>query len=257
VKVLAIGDVIGRPGRLALARFIPRVRKEYGVDIVIANGENSAGGIGITPSGLEELRATGVDVVTSGNHVWRHRDIVPYLEDVHYPIVRPLNYPPAAPGKGSCVYGGLLVVNLIGRTFMSSYDCPFRAMDALLESVPDDVRAVLVDFHAEATSEKLALGRYLDGRVAAVVGTHTHVGTIDASVLPGGTAYVTDIGMAGPVESVIGDEYEGVIRRFLTMIPERIEVAKRGPVGVDAVLVEIDDATGLATAIERLREVVP
>lgn len=256
MRVLAVGDVIGRPGRLALARFVPRAREEHAVDIVIANGENIAGGIGITPAGLEELRATGVDVVTSGNHIWRHRDIVPFLEDVDYPIIRPLNYPPAAPGKGWCLYGGLLVVNLIGRTFMSSYDCPFRAMDALLENVPDGVKAVFVDFHAEATSEKLALGRYLDGRVAAVVGTHTHVGTIDARVLPGGTAYVTDIGMAGPTESVIGDEPEGVIRRFLTMIPERIEVAK-GAVSVDAMLVTIDDATGLATGIARLRQVVP
>jgi len=255
VRVLAIGDVIGRPGRLALARFVPRVREEHGVDIVIANGENLAGGIGITPSGLEELRATGVDVVTSGNHVWRHKDIIPYLDDADLPIVRPLNYPPAAPGKGWCLYDGLLVVNLIGRVFMSSYDCPFRAMDALLDDLPEAARAVFVDFHAEATSEKLALGRYLDGRVAAVAGTHTHVGTTDARVLPKGTAYVTDIGMAGPVESVIGDEPDGVIRRFLTLIPARIEVAK-GPVGVDAVLVDIDDTTGRATAISRLRDIL-
>ena len=255
MRVLAIGDVIGRPGRLALARFVPRVREEHGVDIVIANGENLAGGIGITPSGLEELRATGVDVVTSGNHVWRHKDIIPYLDDADLPIVRPLNYPPAAPGKGWCLYDGLLVVNLIGRVFMSSYDCPFRAMDALLDDLPEAARAVFVDFHAEATSEKLALGRYLDGRVAAVAGTHTHVGTTDARVLPKGTAYVTDIGMAGPVESVIGDEPDGVIRRFLTLIPARIEVAK-GPVGVDAVLVDIDDTTGRATAISRLRDIL-
>jgi len=255
VKVLAIGDVIGRPGRRALARLVPRLREEHGLDIVIANGENLAGGIGITAAGLEELRATGVDVVTSGNHVLRHKDVIPYLEDIECPIVRPLNYPPAAPGKGWCLFGGLLVVNLIGRVFMSSYDCPFRAMDALLEQLPNGARAVFVDFHAEATSEKIALGRYLDGRVAAVVGTHTHVGTTDACILPGGTAYVTDVGMAGPVESVIGDEPEGVIRRFLTMIPERLEVAK-GRVGVDAMLVTIDDANGLATDIVRIREVV-
>lgn len=255
MRVLAVGDVIGRPGRLALVRLVPRWRDEYGVDVVIANGENTAGGIGITPGALEDLRASGVDVVTSGNHVWRHKDIVPYLEDVDYPVVRPLNYPPAVPGKGSYLCRGLLVVNLIGRVFMSDYDCPFRAMDALLEQPPAGTKAVLVDFHAEATSEKIAMGRYLDGRVAAVVGTHTHVGTIDTRVLPGGTAYVTDIGMAGPVESVIGGTPGSVIRRFLTMIPERLEVAK-GPVAVDAVLITIDDMSGLATSITRLGEVV-
>lgn len=255
MKVLAIGDVIGRPGRLALARVLPRLRDQHGIDVVIANGENIAGGIGITPAALEELRGTGVDVVTSGNHVWRHKDIIPYLDDADYPVVRPLNYPPAVAGKGWCLHCGLVVVNLIGRVFMSSYDCPFRAMDALLEELPEGARAIFVDFHAEATSEKIAMGRYLDGRVSAVVGTHTHVGTTDARILPRGTAYVTDIGMAGPVESVIGDEPEGVIRRFLTMIPRRLEVAK-GPVGVDAVLVTIDDATGRGTDIVRIREVV-
>ncbi len=255
MRVLAIGDVIGRPGRLALARLVPRLRDEYAVDVVVANGENIAGGIGITPGALEDLRATGVDVVTSGNHVWRHKDVIPYLEDPYYPVVRPLNYPPAVPGKGSYLYSGLLVVNLIGRVFMSSYDCPFRAVDALLDQPPAGTKAVLVDFHAEATSEKIAMGRYLDGRVAAVVGTHTHVGTIDARVLPRGTAYVTDIGMAGPVESVIGDTPGSVIRRFLTMIPERLEVAK-GPVAVDAVLITIDDVSGLATDITRLSEVM-
>ncbi len=255
MRVLAIGDVIGRSGRLALARLVPRLRDEYAVDVVIANGENIAGGIGITPGALEDLRATGVDVVTSGNHVWRHKDVLPYLDDPHYPVVRPLNYPPAVPGKGSYLYNGLLVVNLIGRVFMSNYDCPFRAIDALLEQPPEGTKAVFVDFHAEATSEKIAMGRYLDGRVAAVVGTHTHVGTIDTRVLSGGTAYVTDVGMAGPMESVIGGTPSSVIRRFLTMIPERLEVAK-GPVAVDAVLITIDDVSGLATSITRLSEVM-
>lgn len=254
MKVLAIGDVIGRPGRRALAQVVPRLRKEYSIDVVVANGENLAGGLGITADTLAELHATGVDVVTSGNHVWHHKEIVAYLEDDR-PVIRPLNYPPAAPGRGFYLIDGLLVVNLIGRTFMASYDCPFRTMDALLSEPPAGTRAVLVDFHAEATSEKVALGRYLDGRVAAMFGTHTHVATIDSRILPGGTAYVTDIGMAGPVDSVIGDDIQMVIQRFLTQIPERLSVAK-GPVEFNAVLVTIDQGSGKATELTRIREVV-
>ncbi|TFH36040.1 MAG: TIGR00282 family metallophosphoesterase [Dehalococcoidia bacterium] len=254
MRVLGIGDVIGKPGRRALAAVLPKVRQQYAIDIVVANGENLAGGLGITISTLVELYATGVDVVTSGNHVWHHREILDWLEDDH-PLVRPLNYPPAAPGRGYHLLGGLLVVNLIGRTFMAGYDCPFRTMDDLLSHVPEGTRAIVVDFHAEATSEKVALGRYLDGRVSAVLGTHTHVGTIDARVLPGGTAYVTDIGMVGPRDSVIGDDTHSVIQRFLTQIPSRLSVGK-GPVEVNATLVSIDDNTGLAVGIERLQYLV-
>jgi len=237
-----------------VSELLPGLRRDHAVDVVIANGENIAGGLGVTRSTLGELCAAGVDVVTSGNHIWHHSEIVDYLADDH-PLVRPLNYPPAAPGRGYHLFGGLLVVNLIGRTFMASYDCPFRAMDALLASPPEGTRAVVVDFHAEATSEKLALGHYLDGRVAAVLGTHTHVGTIDARILPRGTAHVTDIGMVGPVDSVIGVEPAEVIQRFLTQIPGRLTVGK-GPVAFDAILVSIDDATGLATDIQRLRQIV-
>jgi metallophosphoesterase (TIGR00282 family) len=254
LKVLAIGDVVGRPGRQALAQVLPRLRHEHSIDLVVANGENLAGGVGITPDTFAELCATGVDVVTSGNHVWHHRDIVSYLEGDH-PIIRPLNYPPAAPGRGFYLIDGLLVVNLIGRTFMASYDCPFRTMDALLSDLPAGTRAILIDFHAEATSEKVALGRYLDGRVAAVLGTHTHVATIDSRVLPGGTAYVTDIGMVGPLDSVIGDDIQTVIQRFLSQIPERLSVAE-GPVEFNAVLVTIDRRSGHATELTRIREVV-
>jgi metallophosphoesterase (TIGR00282 family) len=233
---------------------LPGLRRDHAVDVVIANGENVAGGLGVTRSTLSELWAAGVDVVTSGNHIWHHSEIVDYLADDH-PLVRPLNYPPAAPGRGYHLHGGVLVVNLIGRTFMASYDCPFRAMDTLLASPPDGTRAVVVDFHAEATSEKLALGYYLDGRVAAVLGTHTHVGTVDARILPRGTAHVTDIGMVGPVDSVIGVEPAEVIQRFLTQIPGRLSVGK-GPVAFDAILVSIDEATGLAVDIQRLRHTV-
>jgi len=254
VKVLAIGDVIGKPGRRALASVLPRIRQQHAVDYVVVNGENLAGGLGATQSTLQEVYAAGADVVTSGNHVWHHKEIYAALENEE-PIVRPLNYPPAAPGKGFSLIGGLLVVNLIGRTFMSNYDCPFRTMDALLSDLPEGTNAIVVDFHAEATSEKVALGRYLDGRVAAVLGTHTHVGTIDSRILPRGTAYVTDIGMTGPIESVIGDDIHMVIERFLTQIPERLSVGK-GPVEFNGMVVTIDDDSGMATDLLRVRETV-
>ena len=254
MKVLVIGDVIGKPGRVALSHLLPRLRDQHAIDIIVANGENIAGGLGVTIKTLSELLTAGVDVVTSGNHIWHHREIVPHLKDGR-PLIRPLNYPPAAPGRGTHIIGGLLVVNLIGRTFMAPYDCPFRAMDALLADPPADVKAILVDFHAEATSEKVALGRYLDGRVAAVFGTHTHVGTIDSRILPGGTAYVTDIGMAGPIDSIIGDDPEMVLARFLTLIPGRLSVGK-GPVEFNAMLVTIDEETGLATDLVRIQETV-
>jgi 2',3'-cyclic-nucleotide 2'-phosphodiesterase len=254
VKILCIGDVIGKPGRQALAALLPELRKQHSIDFIVANGENLAGGLGITITTLTELFSTGVDVVTSGNHVWHHREIIDWLEDEHA-LIRPLNYPPAAPGRGYHLLVGLLVVNLIGRTFMAAYDCPFRAMDALLDDVPEGTRVIVVDFHAEATSEKVALGRYLDGRVAAVLGTHTHVGTIDLRVLPRGTAYVSDIGMVGPRDSVIGDDTHAVIQRFLTQIPSRLSVGK-GPVEFNAILVSVDDTTGLAVGIERLQRVV-
>lgn len=254
MRILGIGDVIGKPGRRALAAVLPELRHDYHIDVIVANGENIAGGLGVTMSTLAELYEAGVDVVTSGNHVWHHREILSMLED-DQPIVRPLNYPPAAPGRGWSLRDGLLVVNLIGRTFMASYDCPFRCMDALLADPPEGTRAILIDFHAEATSEKVALGRYLDGRVAAVLGTHTHVGTIDARVLPRGTAYVSDIGMTGPIDSVIGDAPESVIRRFLTMIPGRLSVGK-GPVEFNGILVSVDMNTGASTEIERVQRIV-
>lgn len=250
MRILAIGDIIGRPGRSTVCRMLPGLRRTLGADLVIANGENLAGGIGLTPATADELLAAGVDVITSGNHVWAHREIIPYL-DSEAPVLRPLNYPAGVPGRGSLVAGGALVVSLIGRTFMDNYDSPFQAMDRLLEGPEKRPPVVIVDFHAEATSEKVAMGRYLDGRVSAVLGTHTHVGTIDARVLPNGTAYVTDIGMAGPTDSVIGDNADSVLERFLTILPHRFSIGK-GPVVVNAVLVEVDDATGRALSIERI-----
>ncbi|MBN1862229.1 MAG: TIGR00282 family metallophosphoesterase [Dehalococcoidales bacterium] len=252
--ILVIGDVIGRPGRQALAKLLPGIVEQYGVDLVVANAENIAGGIGVTLATAQELLEAGVDVLTSGNHVWAEREIIPHL-DGELPIIRPLNYPPGVPGRGYLTVGPVMVVNLIGRTFMGSFDCPFRTMDRLLGGLESKPPVIIVDFHAEATSEKVALGRYLDGRVSAVLGTHTHVGTIDTRLLPQGTAYVTDIGMTGPIDSVIGDDIEAVTSRFLTMIPHRLAVGK-GRVELNAVLVEVDEASGRALGIERVsREV--
>jgi metallophosphoesterase (TIGR00282 family) len=254
VLVLVIGDVIGRPGRRAVARLMPGIIEKYGVDLVVANAENIAGGIGVTIATAQELLDAGVNVLTSGNHVWAEKEIIPHL-DSDLPLLRPLNYPPGVPGRGYLVVGQTMVVNLIGRTFMGNFDCPFRAMDRLLGELETQPPVIIVDFHAEATSEKVALGRYLDGRVSAVLGTHTHVGTTDAQLLPRGTAYVTDIGMTGPIDSIIGDDIEAVTRRFLTMIPHRLSVGK-GKVVLNAVLLEVDEASGRALSIERIaREV--
>ncbi|MBF8267408.1 MAG: hypothetical protein HW388_916 [Dehalococcoidia bacterium] len=254
MRVLMVGDVIGRPGRRAVKALLPGLREEHGIDLVVANGENAAAGFGLTIEVAQELFDSGVDVISSGNHIWDQKEIIPYLdEDV--PILRPLNYPPAAPGKGYAMVGGALVVSLIGRVFVGTCDCPFRAMDALLDSPSWDTRVILVDFHAEATSEKMAMGWYLDGRVSAVMGTHTHVGTVDTRVLPRGTAYVTDLGMVGPRDSVIGTTIEDVLERFLTQTPKRLTVAD-GPVTFNSVMVEIDESTGKATSITRVdREV--
>jgi len=220
----------------------------------MANGENAAGGIGLTPATAEELFDAGVDVITSGNHIWKHKEIIPYL-DSERPVLRPLNYPPGVPGKGYIINRQAMVVNLMGRTFMGNLDCPFQAMDKLLAELETRPPVIIVDFHAEATSEKVAMGRYLDGRVSAVLGTHTHVGTIDAQVFPQGTAYVTDIGMTGPMDSVIGDDTERILQLFLTRLPHRISVGN-GRTVFNAILVNIANDSGRATSIERIyREV--
>ncbi len=250
MQILAIGDVIGKPGRQAVRKLLPQLRGQYALDLVIVNGENAAGGLGLTPATAQELLDGGVDVLTSGNHIWAQKEIFPYL-DSDMSVLRPLNYPPGVPGRGYIIKGKAMVVNLIGRTFMSNFDCPFRAMDKLLAEVEPKVPVIIVDFHAEATSEKMAMGRYLDGRVSAVLGTHTHVGTIDAQLLPHGTAYVTDIGMTGPSDSVIGNDTEAVLSRFLTMIPHRLSVGKGKPI-FTAILVEVDDESGKAVSIERI-----
>ncbi|MCE2405404.1 MAG: TIGR00282 family metallophosphoesterase [Dehalococcoidia bacterium] len=253
MRILLIGDVIGKPGRRAVRTLVPGLRQEMGIDLVIANGENTAGGFGITPGTAQELLDSDVDVITSGNHIWKQKEIVPYIEE-EWPLIRPANYPEGAPGRGHIRIGDTLVLNLMGRVFMNTLDCPFRTADRLLKEQaggPNAPRAVIVDFHGEATSEKQAMGWYLDGRVSAVVGTHTHVPTADARILPNGTAFVTDLGMAGPRDSVIGCEPEGVLRGFLTQMPRKLTVAT-GPVVLNSVLIDVDEERGVATGIQRV-----
>lgn len=259
MRMMFLGDVVGKPGRRAIARVLPRVREAEALDFVIANGENAAGGVGIDPGSARELFAAGVDVLTTGNHVWAKREIVEYINDSDV-LLRPANFAPDTPGWGYTVKIGrhsqpVGVINLIGRVFMGLYDCPFRAADLVLENMRERARVIIVDMHAEATSEKVAMGWHLDGRVSAVVGSHTHVQTADERILPGGTAYLTDAGMCGPRDSVIGVKREQVLRRFLTQMPGRFEVAE-GAVIVQGALVDVDDATGAAVAIRRFQEVV-
>jgi 2',3'-cyclic-nucleotide 2'-phosphodiesterase len=246
-----IGDAVGRPGRRALSVLVPKLRRELAIDVVIANGENAAAGRGLTLNSAEEMFAAGVDIITSGNHIWDQKEIVSHLEDDDLPVARPLNYPAGAPGRGIIQHKGITVINLQGRVFMANIDCPFRAADAALASMPPN-SIVIVDMHAEATSEKVATGRYLDGRVSAVLGTHTHVPTADARILPKGTAFVCDVGMTGAKDSIIGDDVDCVIRRFLTAMPVRLEVANGPDLMLNSVLIEVDEETGRARRVQRV-----
>ena len=245
-----LGDVVGKPGRRAIEKLLPGLKDEFDLDMIIANAENSAGGLGLTPETAQELYQAGVDVLTTGNHAWAKREIIPYL-DSELPLIRPLNYPPGVSGRGYLVHRDVLVVNLIGRVFMGSFDDPFRAIDQLLEQFRGRIPVIVVDFHGEATSEMGAMGWYLDGRVSAVVGTHTHVGTVDARVLPKGTAYVTDIGMVGPWNSIIGNTVEDVLERFATQLHSKLSVAT-GPARLHSVLLDIDESGGKARSIQRV-----
>jgi 2',3'-cyclic-nucleotide 2'-phosphodiesterase len=262
-RVLLIGDLIGKPGRQAVEQLLPALREARGIDFVTANGENVAGGMGLTPVIADTLLAAGVDVITSGNHIWDKREIYPYLESSER-VLRPHNYGTHdVPGRGWGIYDALdgshvAVVNLQGRTYMQPIENPFTDADALLDdgSAPEPLPPIrLVDFHCELTSEKNALGLYLDGRVSVVVGTHTHVVTGDERILPGGTAYQTDLGMTGPIWSVIGFEPRTVLPRFINALPTRFEVGS-GPVVFNAVQVDIDPATGRALQIERIQQLV-
>jgi metallophosphoesterase (TIGR00282 family) len=243
--------VVGKSGRRAVATAVARARAEHGATLVIANAENSAGGFGINPAALEEMSAAGVDFFTTGNHVWDKREGIALL-DTREDIVRPANYPGASPGRGAALVPGsagrVAVLNLQGRVFMPPLDCPFATVDRLLGALPDSVRIRIVDFHAEATSEKIAMSYYLDGRVSLVLGTHTHVATRDARILAGGTGAVTDVGMTGSFDSILGVRKEDVIERFRTMRPTRFEVA-RSDVRCDYVVADIDDENGRARSL--------
>jgi metallophosphoesterase (TIGR00282 family) len=255
LKILFIGDVVGKGGRRAVAELLPKLMGE-GVDFIIANAENASGGMGITPPHAEMLLDVGVNCITSGNHIWRKKELLSFLEGEPR-LLRPANYPPGAPGSGSGIYTvangtKVGVLNLEGRVFMRPLESPFKTAEEQISSLRRETRVIIVDFHAEATSEKMALGWYLDGKVSAVVGTHTHVQTADERVLPGGTAYITDVGMTGPCDSVIGVKKEIAMERFLTMLPNKFEPAT-GPMELQGAIVEVDEGTGLSTGIRRVK----
>ena len=257
VRLLFIGDIVGRAGRRTLVDHLDRLIDRHLIDLVVANGENAAAGYGLTASVLRELFDSGVDVVTSGNHIWDKKEIMPIL-DQEPRLLRPANYPPGLPGCGSGIYetaAGIKVgiLNLEGRVFMKNLDCPFRAADSLIAELKLTTPIIMVDFHAEATSEKQALGFYLDGQVSAVIGTHTHVQTADERSLTGGTGYLTDVGMSGSQDAIIGNQKKNAMDRFLTQMPVRLEVAKKDP-QLSAVLLTINEETGTCEQIERIQQ---
>lgn len=255
MNILFIGDIVGKPGRRSVAYWLPRLRDEFAVDMVIANGENAAAGLGITGALVRELLDEGIQVITLGNHTWRRREFVKAIDDFDT-VVRPANYAEGVPGKGAVVYRledgrKVGVVNLIGRVYMDPAACPFAVGARVVDELRRETPVIIVDMHAEATSEKVAMGWHLDGRCTAVIGSHTHVQTADDRVLPGGTAYITDVGMTGPLDSVIGMERERVVWRFLTGMPVEFKVAKSQS-GLGAVVIEVNEETGKARGITRI-----
>lgn len=263
MNILFIGDIVGQPGRSIVQTLLPELRKKHEVDFVIANGENSAGGSGITPKTATEIFSAGVDVITSGDHLWDQKEVMGLLADEKR-FLRPMNYPPEVPGRGSGVFEVknsrlktrllIAVLNLQGRTFMQpQLENPFLLAADAIRALREQTKVVFVDFHAEATSEKIAFARMLDGLASAVIGTHTHVQTADEQIFPGGTAYLSDAGFTGPHESVLGREIEPVIRRFLTAMPQRFEVAREG-IRLQGALIEVDESTGKAIKIQRVSE---
>ena len=259
MKVLFLGDVFGKPGREVLKAKLPVMVEENNIDFVIANGENAAGGIGITPDICKTLLNMGVDIVTSGNHIYKKNEILDYIERQPR-LLKPANYPPATPGSGYHIMSDkknnrIAVINICGRVFIDYFDCPFRTIDKIINNIREETPVIIVDFHAEVTSEKVAMGWYLDGRVSAVVGTHTHIQTADERILPGGTAYITDVGMVGPRDSVIGVKKENIIKRFLTMMPQKFTVSDDNYL-VNAVVIDINEKSGRANNITRLNMVI-
>jgi len=262
LKILFFGDISGRIGRNGIAKILPSLKKKLDPDLVIANVENIAHGLGVTAKTLQEISDAGVDFFTSGDHIFDKKEAVEILERKDTTLLRPANYPPGVPGNGAKLFEigtkQVLVINLIGRVFLKNqYDCPFRKADEILEEYKDtNLTAVIVDFHAEATSEKNGLAQYLDGRVSAVLGTHTHVGTDDWQILPGGTAFVTDIGMVGAKDSILGVDKKGILKTFLTQIPEVHEIPEEGVCLVNAIYLEINPKTHEAVKIKKIKEEV-
>jgi len=256
MRILFIGDIVGAPGRRVVKERLADICAQQQIDLSLANCENAASGFGITPRLAEELLEAGIEVLSGGNHIWHRKEILDYFPQQPR-LLRPANYPDAAPGSGLYIGTakngvGYAVLNLQGRTFMAPIDCPFQAAAGALGRIPPEVKVIVVDMHAEATSEKQAMGWYLDGKVSAVIGTHTHVATADERILPRGTAYITDVGMTGPHDSVIGMDTNGVLRHFLTALPVRFEVAE-GNVQMNAALLDVDEPSGRARSIQRLR----
>jgi metallophosphoesterase (TIGR00282 family) len=257
MKILCLGDIVGKAGRQAFCELVPDLKKEFLIDFTIVNAENAAGGSGITPRIANQLFREGADVLTLGDHTWDRQEIEEYLQKQKN-IIRPANFPEGTPGKGWCIAtlpSGIKigVINLLGRVFMRyNIDCPFRSLSRMVEIVKQETSVIVVDMHAETTSEKVALGFYIDGQVSAVVGTHTHIQTADEKLLPKGTAYITDLGMSGPYNSVIGQNKEKIIKRFVTSLPQRFEVAKEDP-WLCGVIIDVDEETGLARDIVRLQ----
>lgn len=255
MRVLFLGDIVGRPGRRAVKELLPSLYEEYDPHLVIANGENAAGGNGITRKTADEIFLSGVDILTMGNHVWDQKDVYDFI-DHEERIVRPANYPPDSPGRGYVITYArdntkVGIINLSGRVYLPALDCPFRMLDEIVPIINKQTKVIIVDFHAEATSEKMALGWYAAGRVSVVIGTHTHIQTADERVLPGGTGYITDVGMTGPQNSILGVKVEPVIEKFLTQRPVRFEVAT-GPIQLNAIYLEIDNEKGITTTIKRV-----
>jgi len=257
MNILLIGDVVGQPGRDALRGLLPSIKNKYDIEFIIVNGENSAGGNGITPKTAEDIFTSGADVITSGDHIWKNKDIFPVMEKDPR-ILRPANYPDGAPGKGYSIYTSsrgnkIAVINLIGRVFMQAVDCPFKTATKILNEISSNTKNIIVDIHAEATSEKVAMGWHLDGKVSCVVGTHTHIPTRDGRILTKGTAYLTDLGMAGSQDSVIGVSKEAVLQRFITQLPVRFEPAK-DDIWIHGAVVNIDTSSGISKSITMISE---
>ncbi len=257
MRLLFIGDIVGKPGRRVLKELLPEYRRREKIDVVIANSENAAAGSGITKKLAKEILASGVDIMTSGDHVWRRKQVYELFGETDR-LIRPANYPEGAPGSGSAVIeipnvGKIGVINLIGRVFMEPLDCPFAAAEKEVEKLRRTTPVIIVDMHAEATSEKVAMGWHLDGMVSAVLGTHTHIQTADEKILPQGTAYITDCGMTGPYDSVIGRDKNSILERFLTQLPTRFHMAEGDP-EMHGVVIEIEEETGKAFSIKRVQE---